>query len=1706
MATLLDATKAPNSAKVEEFVNRQLKAARRRVRVLDFFAAGLVVAITTLVFLLIVQFIDRAYETPPKIGYLVWGVYGALAVGYLYWSVFRPSRREINPYYAARELELNVDTAKNSLVTWVDLEDDQKLPPSIRAAISQKAAKDLKGLDLNQAIENKTLLWVGIAAAVLLIGNAIVAFLPPTRTALTLEEPANGNVTVFNNQDVKFQVRVRGRIPQPNSGESVRLRLWYNPEDPETFEERPLTVSETDKRQFELTIPPRQVRMGFRYRILAGNTQTPEYTVTCKIIPEFTGFDVNYEYPTYLKRPAEQNNDPNLLAPYASTATLIVHTNRDVKNGHIEIDGQARTIDGQLIEGQTDSIKFAVPFEKESQYRVWFTTTEGDKNSDPKRFRLAVIDPKPVFRTFDISYEYPAYLRWKPATGTDIREPEIEAIRGSVVTLTAKTNRGVKSAQLQLEGLPPIIGTSVPDEPMWVRFKLPPIDKDGTAKVSFAPGTPENPTLPKAIPVRAIIDQPPTVQLQTPTTDEITLPANGTLELKGFATDDHGIDGMTLQMKLVGAGDLSLDGKPYRNGISFLRKEDNSWPIRVDYKDFVKLPDIRMPNNPNFRIAQGSTVEFWVEARDNCTVPPGPNVGRSNAKRFKVIAPVQAPAEKAKVENRNQELNKEQKNHNEKQDKQLQGEQRPQNQPPVKGQNPPEPKNDGNPQDNPMPMGGQPQGNPMPKNGNPMPKDGDPMPGGMNPDNTGNNPMPMPKEGMNPDPNQDQQNQEIERAAKESENAKKEGKQKPDSRPDPNAKVEPSEQRPAPKNDPNGEPPADQKPMPKNDPNQNMGDNAPAGEKRDGKVDKTKEDKSENKPGGDKPMDMNDESKDKEALGGSGGGDSKQKPEPKQPAGKEPPPEKGGARPEQSPEQKGMNPDQKPQTGANKPEKEVTQGEEKQPAPKEGMGGSGEKDQPDQTAGSDKPKERPGAGEGRPQSKKSGPMEETAGEKRPQPKSGGPEAGENRPEPKHDMGDETAKSEGKPQPGQGQPNGEKNELDRETAGELDREVNSPKPEISDKGKSDVERLMRNKETRQKTRDELDKLEKNAKDQLSRKKAQDLKKAGEEAAKNYDQEKPTEEKVDELAKKLNSKDQQEQKDAEQRLKDWQKDQQTKKDLEKEVDQLKKKKPEEGKKVEQAMNKPNPKKDDEPGQSGDTPKPDEQKLNEMAKDLQSNDPMKREQAQKQLEQMMNDPKNRDQAKDKLNEMAKNANNPDDKKNLENAAQKANDMAKANGQKQEKDLKDIADKMAGKNEQDKKDAENKLNEMMKDPAKAEEAKKQLQDMANNSKNPDDKKKLEDAAKKADDMAKANGQKQEQDLKDIADKMAGKDEQAKKDAENKLNEMMKDPAKAEAAKKKMEEMAKNAKNADDKKNMEDAAKKADEMAKANGNKPEPKTDPKDLKEMADKLAGKEGEAKKKEAEDKLKNMMKDPAKAEEAKKKMEEMAKNASKDDEKKALEEMLKQANEMAKNPPKADPKDLKDLKDLMDKMKKTDPKEHEEAKEKLKEAMKDPKIREQMEKLKEQMAKNQEDPAKQKEFADIMKELGGGNPEDNGKPDPADPRNKLKAAELMLDKFKKNLTDDEFNQSLKWTEDQKAEWIRKQEATIAELKKQAEKGDWNTNRMVRPTTDKGPASVKFDPKSGVDPLRGGRYAPPAGYADPYKKFTEEASGVKSSIPAK
>jgi hypothetical protein len=431
-------------------------------------------------------------------------------------------------------------------------------------------------------------------------------------------------------------------------------------------------------------------------------------------------------------------------------------------------------------------------------------------------------------------------------------------------------------------------------------------------------------------------------------------------------------------------------------------------------------------------------------------------------------------------------------------------------------------------------------------------------------------------------------------------------------------------------------------------------------------------------------------------------------------------------------------------------------------------------------------------------------------------------------------------------------------------------------------------------------------------------------------------------------------------------------------------------------------------------------------------------------------------------------------------------------------------MAKDLNGPDEKAKAAAQEKLNEAMKDAKSAKDVQDKLQQMANKAEG-QDKKDLESAAqqagKKADELAqkepttpKPDQKVDPKDLKEIADKLANGDEKTKQEARDQLEKLAKDPTTAKEAQDKLNEMANGAKTEEEKKALQDAAKAAGQLAKENGPKEKPGPKPEDLKDIADKMAGQDPKAQE-DAKKKLNEMMKDPKNREQAMKQLEDMAKNAKPGDQK-ALQDALKQAAEMAKNQPTPKPEDGKDLQELAKQLDKMDPEAKEKLRKQVEEAMKNPETAEKLKKAAEEMAKKPKSPEEQKQFDELMRTLGGDFPNIPGKPDPADPRNKLKATELRLEQFKK---DKVAQDKLGWTQEQIDQWIKDQEALVAALRKQVEKGDWQRDRNVASPLSGGPARPGLEAKGGNDVKGGGgRYAPPSGYGDPYKKFTTDQSG--------
>jgi len=414
MATDLEPQTKP-VPKYETFVEQQLARARRRIRALDAAAVFLVLLLGTLAYCLLVTLLDRALDLPLGVRLTAFLAYACVAVIYLGWAGLGLWSRRINPYYAAQQIEHTLPDAKNSVVNWLDLR-GANLPPVIRGALGQRAARDLKQADLDRAISTRRTTWLGgsvlgLLAVVLVLcllgGGQFLsllerAFTPfqevaiASRTTLEILDPQGGDVTVPVGRPVTFRVHVAGRVPAVNQRDALRLQYRYNPTDPYVTQGMEQDVDG----EWTATLLADQVQGGLWYKISGGDAETPEYQVRVRSQVQVTGFDVTYHYRPYRNRkdrvahyPNQDAVAPHLAAHQGTEVTLSARANRLVREGHLEMDlgGVQKELPAIAPAVRPEVMRFHFTLEKSGSYRVLFTDVDHEANTDRASYRIDVL-------------------------------------------------------------------------------------------------------------------------------------------------------------------------------------------------------------------------------------------------------------------------------------------------------------------------------------------------------------------------------------------------------------------------------------------------------------------------------------------------------------------------------------------------------------------------------------------------------------------------------------------------------------------------------------------------------------------------------------------------------------------------------------------------------------------------------------------------------------------------------------------------------------------------------------------------------------------------------------------------------------------------------------------------------------------------------------------------------------------------------------------------------------------------------------------------------------------------------------------------------------------------------------------------------------------------------------------------------------------
>src|SRR5260370_4461327 len=153
MATLRDPVKPETVAKYEAFVEEKLTQARGRIRMLDLAAGLLGLLAGTMVFALVMGWVDRWLQFSVAVRQFALAAYGLAALTYLAMFVIWPMVRRLNPYYAARQVEQVLPGAKNSVINWLDLR-HETMSSAIRGALSHRPANDIPRAHLRDGISH----------------------------------------------------------------------------------------------------------------------------------------------------------------------------------------------------------------------------------------------------------------------------------------------------------------------------------------------------------------------------------------------------------------------------------------------------------------------------------------------------------------------------------------------------------------------------------------------------------------------------------------------------------------------------------------------------------------------------------------------------------------------------------------------------------------------------------------------------------------------------------------------------------------------------------------------------------------------------------------------------------------------------------------------------------------------------------------------------------------------------------------------------------------------------------------------------------------------------------------------------------------------------------------------------------------------------------------------------------------------------------------------------------------------------------------------------------------------------------------------------------------------------------------------------------------------------------------------------------------
>ncbi|HIN94339.1 MAG TPA: hypothetical protein EYN03_01735, partial [Planctomycetes bacterium] len=329
----------------DRFIRSQLNRTRFQVKVVELVASAMIIGTGLLIALLSLAIIDHwILPLGPATRFIAWlAILGGSSYATI--RLIGPLLfRSINPIYAARSIEEQTPSLKNSLINFLLLRSQaHTLQRGMLTALSNQAATDLTLPHVETDVDRSKLIKCGYIFAALLACCALYKVLSPKdpfqtfqRVAIpwaNIDQPTRvliRDVQPGNLDDVYYgqTITVSATVQGTNADEPVTL--VYQSLDGQIVDQRiPMQQAEASL-HYEAHLPGKEsgIQQDLEYYVEAGDARTPSYRVIVVPAPTIWITRVQYEYPEYTKIPSRTiTRQGDLAAIEGTRATLHVETN-----------------------------------------------------------------------------------------------------------------------------------------------------------------------------------------------------------------------------------------------------------------------------------------------------------------------------------------------------------------------------------------------------------------------------------------------------------------------------------------------------------------------------------------------------------------------------------------------------------------------------------------------------------------------------------------------------------------------------------------------------------------------------------------------------------------------------------------------------------------------------------------------------------------------------------------------------------------------------------------------------------------------------------------------------------------------------------------------------------------------------------------------------------------------------------------------------------------------------------------------------------------------------------------------------------------------------------------------------------------------------------------------------------------------------------